>query len=769
MAASFKALRQYEKVGLIILGVVVMVVFTVDLNMFFGGNNSDPTIQAKGANVVSWKNGKLNQGQVEELINDNQQITAVQDEIKRIISKDKANPAQSKVEEIFRVNSPGDVIQRYIYFTHATAMGIQVDDQTVKEFLVKLSGERLNNREIKGILDEVVGDTPEARNRLFAAMRRELAAKMVERMLYSGMSGIAPEAAWQQFKKSSQQAQIEFIAHRAADFVDKVTEKPSEGELKKLYDELKTKARFVDTPDSGVIRTEEVAFAWVKGDFEKYVQEEMKKISDEKVAEYYEKNKTSFRQTQKPPPTPPASTDEKKSDGAEQGEDPSKEDPNKEDPAKETEPSKTEPSTIEPANTDPATPEKPKEEPRQPTDPPIVEEPKSQDPPADPKDGEEESLVALIQEPSTPPASQDPPAKEPAPTQESANEKTQEPAADPEKKEAAPEGEQGAGDKTNPPAETGVQEAPAGPPPPQEEFRPLSEVADMIRRDLAAPAADKRYNEALTAAEAELRALWKKVNLGEGKIDEAALKKFDFEAFAEKYGFTSGAIPLGPFDVVIKKEGLGNFPGFAYQAFTEKSMLYEPQTIRNRNFSSLETYIYWRTENKAEFTPTFEECREDLEKAYRYRKAKELAEAAAKKMAAEVKAGKSLKEHFPKEKVLVTGDFSYMNQFTRQVGGIPEIPLADEPFMDGIFNLKPMTATALPLANKSEFYVVYLSKYRFTDQELRERFANIPQFAEFAYGAMMNNYKVAETAQKEFFDSLNVRFANQEPEEVIEE
>ncbi len=776
MATTFKALRQYEKIGLIVLGVVVMIVFTMgDFFSYSGRSNNDGPGAPKGAKIVSWNSGSLTQGQFEQISSDHRSVIEVEQEILRQIGLDKKNPVQPKVQPVMAARGD-ELINRYIFSTYAANIGLVVDDEAVKTFLKKLSGDRMDMADIKKILDDTVGDTPEARTRFFSWMRRELAAKAVERMVFSGQAAVAPDGAWDEYKNMTQRAQIEFLALPTKGYMDQVKDTPSQAQLQTLYDDLKLKYRLVDYPDNGLRQAEQVAFGFVKANFETFVEAEMKNVTDKQVEDYYEKNKAKYRQTPKPPVQPPVTEGDKKpeGEGAEKADGKVEETKPEGDKPAEEKPATPEKGAAPPANTEPGksepeNKETPKEEPARPADPAAA--PKTEETPATPKDGEQDlSLISLISENSSTQEPKEPAGEKPQ-DRPPVEEKKAEPPTAQESEERKP------ADATKSP-ETPAQEKPADgavppkdekPEAPQEEFRPLSEVAKDIRRDIAAPIAQKTYTDEIQKAETELRALWKNLNEGEGKINKEELKKFDFEAFAAKHQFTLGAIPLSPPDVVQKdKDGLGGFPGFLDQAFfTDRSLLYEPRTIRNQFTMSEATFIYWRTEQKEEFEPKFAECQEDLENAYRYRKAKELAKEDAKKKAAEVKVGKTLKETFPKDNVLVTGEFTYTTPFSRgRVGQIPEIPAAGENFMREIFKLQPGQATSIPQADESQFYVIYLSKYGYTEKELREQFANFPIMAELAQAADTKENATRMAAYNEFLDSLDRKFEGQpEPDE----
>jgi hypothetical protein len=189
-------------------------------------------------------------------------------------------------------------------------------------------------------------------------------------------------------------------------------------------------------------------------------------------------------------------------------------------------------------------------------------------------------------------------------------------------------------------------------------------------------------------------------------------------------------------------------------------MLYEPRSITNPYGLSLDAYIYWRTEQKDGYLPKFEECREDLEKAYRYKKAKELAAKEAKEKAAEVKVGKSLKETFPKEQVLVTGHFTFLTRspYSSGVSQIPEIEMADEKFMQAVFGLQPLHATSVSVADESASYVIYLANYKYTEAELRKQYETYPFVQELARNADVQENATRRAAFEEFMVLLDEQY-----------
>lgn len=724
MATSFKTLRRYEKVGLIILGVIVMIFFTIDPSVLTGNRRGGPDSQLSGATYVSWNGGSLTYRQIEQIIRDHSAVMEVQREIFNKLQADRNNPGSPKVQPIRQAWMNEDVVNRYILASYANSIGIHIDDNAVRDYLRKLGDDRLNLADIKQIVDDTVGDSPEARTRFFSALRRELAAQAVERMVLSLEVGITPGSIWEQFQQIRQRAQIEFLELPVKNYLDQVKDAPSDAQLRTLYEELKTQYRRADVPDSGVKRPEELAFQWVRADFETFVKEEMKNVTDEQVAEYYERNKVNYKLPSKPPVRP--NTEEPGEEGNSEkpaSDDPGAEKPESEHPKPENEPS--EKPADSPENSGAAEPntEKPAE-PDEPT--PGADEPKSEDPPSS---GEEDSeLVSFV----AGSVAQDSPQQDPAQSQPAQDTPAGEPAQEPATEDAEP----------------------------QEEYRPLSEVADQIRRDLASRPADERYNAAIKKAEEELREFWKKVNLGDGKIDEKAVQEFDLEAFAAKYNLTWGVLPLSPADVAMTYPDLGQYPGFVQQAyFGDRSMRYEPRMISSPISTTLETYIYWRTDEKAEYVPTFEESRDDLIAADRYRKAKELARKDAQEKAAQVKVSSSLKETFPKENVLVTG------QFSQAEGRILEIPNADSRFVSEVFKMKPLTAAAINLADESSFFVVYLSHLEYSNEELKTQFERFPAYQELARSADFATYETRREAFDEFMAALNRQFHTQPTEE----
>ena len=339
------------------------------------------------------------------------------------------------------------------------------------------------------------------RSQLFEQLRIELSAQHMRMMAGSGVFAMSPSLAWDGFNRMNRRVKAELLPLPVADFDSKVTAQPTDAQIAALYEEGKDRYASPDSPEAGFKRRRTIAFQYLKADFEKFLQEQMAAITKEQVEEYYEKNKNDFKVTEA---APPAGGEAKPAD-----QQPAP------DEAKKVE---SEPAAKQPPADTPAAKEEAKEEEVE----LKLDAPASNDSPKpdgeskqsrhSPRQGDgavafvsynaEESAPAPT-EPAAQPAASDAPAapaeKEPVP--EAKTEAVPEPAA---KAETPPEAaakqpprkrrkaRPARSPPRNPPRKslripprTEPKEAPAATSEPPVQYKPLSEVEQEIRRNLA--------------------------------------------------------------------------------------------------------------------------------------------------------------------------------------------------------------------------------------------------------------------------------------------
>ena len=232
--------------------------------------------------------------------------------------------------------------------------------------------------------------------------------------------------------------------------------------------------------------------------------------------------------------------------------------------------------------------------------------------------------------------------------------------------------------------------------------KPLEEVADSIRRQLKGPEAETALKTAMATAENELenyfnlRLQWE-VNGKERKRPAPELP--DFQAIADKYGLLLGETELIDQDEMMKTE-----IGTIYEVFTVQNRPVPvplPQVIFNK-FASLseydstatdnrftgKSYVYWPTELAESKVATLEECKDEIIKFWRERKAVETATKAAEEIAAKVSKDKKLSSIDP-AKTIQTGEFTWFQpRGQRAVLSSPiGVDSPSEDFMETAFSL----------------------------------------------------------------------------------
>jgi hypothetical protein len=556
-----KYLRDNSKVVLAFVCVVLMLAWLVlpsidDLFKTRQTGQSDPV-------KVSWKGGQLTRNEL-------QQLRYVHNATVRFVSlvineatKRQGTPRapgymfvnlQSGQIGISPYDDDGHLVETMILAQRAKELGVKVNDETVKNFLIKLGDYTLKDSDgdfdalvRQAVPDSQVNITP---GMLFEHLKTEILAQQVRIMLQAGVESftpgditplgsrpmrlffrdhglLPPGEMWLAYEKLNRRVTIEAYPLAVEDFVSKVTEEPTDADLQKLFEEGRTRLANPAFPVSGFMQPHKVAFQYVKAELgettdkdgkrvitpSSFLDVARKEITDEQIAKAYEEGKAKgeFKVVEPPPmpvtpevkPVDPATKPEEKpgEKPAEKPADPNapkEEKPTEKPPEKPAEPKKEEPK-VDDAKKPETNPVDPKPADPKPADPkpadPKPADPKPTDPkPAEPKKNEGSALARDVQlvnfQADEKKKDENPAEAKPADTKP----------ADPKPAENKPAETKPADPAT--PADTKPGETkpvdPAAKPedkPAEKEvkFKPLDEVKDEIRTTLArAVAADRR-------------------------------------------------------------------------------------------------------------------------------------------------------------------------------------------------------------------------------------------------------------------------------------
>jgi hypothetical protein len=163
--------------------------------------------------------------------------------------------------------------------------------------------------------------------------------------------------------------------------------------------------------------------------------------------------------------------------------------------------------------------------------------------------------------------------------------------------------------------------------------------------------------------------------------------------------------------------------------FTPGALTLRPVT--SRDFEG-NRYISWKTEDQPEFTPTFQNAREDVERAWRIVEARGLARQKAEEIARQAEAGRQTlaavvagRQGLEARQV---GPFTWLTQGTVPLQALPSlsepegISMPGEEFMQAVFALQPGGTAVAFNEPRTVCYALRLESLEPPIEKLRERF-----------------------------------------------
>jgi|GEM_PF-1095918 len=819
MSSPLSFFRRNQKVLLAVFGVLIMLTFVVG-DYIVRNQPGGSGAAAPEQTVVSWKHGKLYDRDLWAMREAHNLAIRFLDLLVQKTLEAKGQPKGLGVTVVGgRVVDPGiprsyaeeDLVQTMILARKAEDLGVRISDAAILEFLDTLSDDVIPRNEFGVLLKDATGGRF-GQAQLFEQLRMELLAQHMRVMAGSGLFAMSPSLAWDAFNRLNRAVKAELLPLSVEDFQSKVTAQPTEAEVAALYEEGKSRYASPDLPEPGFKRRRKIAFQYLKADFEKYLQQEMTTLTQEQVAEYYEKNKNDFKVPESPPaeekkpaekpepdaggtaPKQPAAATEKpeakpaKAKPETKSDKPADAKPADAKPADakpadakpadtkpaDTKPADTKPADAKPADAKPADakpadakPADTKPADTKPADTKPADTKPADTKPADAKPADAkpaEAKPAEAKPESGKPAAAkskpaeaakeaelklNPPASKAAPVQAGESKQSenrasrrgtevmfvsynaeadvQEAPAETKKEKEAPKQEAAKAAK-DPVAKQTPKAPPAAPPavePPKSDaakseekkdeppakYKPLAEVEQEIRRNLARAPAQDKVTAALNNARNEIRkyfqshAAWRANLKTQPDLPEPTPP--DVKQLGEKHGLVGGETPLVD-ELQIADYELGkafrfNFAGgqfrresFAEIAYTDRQPLYQPDQIRS--FEVDVEFLYWKTKEAEAFVPELQDIRDEVVAAWKSQQAYQLAKAEAEKLAKSVQGDKPLKESLDAalaKNVLEPPAFTWLTRGAMPMGsGAPMLNVVDgvehagQDFMQVVFGLK---------------------------------------------------------------------------------
>ena len=782
MASPFSYFRKNQRLWMAAAVLIAILSFVVaPMLQSFTGRGSVSGRRDANAKAASWSGGSITQDQLDIELGE---LAVANTFLKKLAFDVREKGGFPKVPEVrpdFALvgitpdtRDPSSILERKILAAEANRMGIHFDDQSVKTFLQKFVDGKLSGEQIQKALREVSGGRMSLVdfNRL---MKEELAKNAVLRLANGGQryeeranaQGLPtavlspPSKNWQYFTRFKRRASVETYPVFVKDFEESIDGKPTDKELRELFDKGKELTR-INQPilTEPAFMTPELAdFEFIACDIEKIIDEEKTKITEELLRSEYER-----RAKEKVFDVP--MTEEEKKALQEKIEQEKKEQQAKEPAPANLPPTLDNPDSPAPAPAPAAEPAAaPAAEPAPAPAPEPAPAPAAEPAPAPaaepappPAANPQTSLtqnqptrLVSFQDPAPQPPAEAPAPVTPAPvTPAPVTTAAETPAAVPQVTEVP---------ATALPATETPSAAPSAVPqaaPPEAPAVPMrtqsfEEVKEALARELAAGPAfrvlEQRVNEMRDLMEiyAANRRAWERA-VAEKDSSMKEPEMLNLQQIADKYGFqfgrtglvdvrTASSLPIGRSRVSrgprMQPFEFPNLIRFAPNPLESDSLgnLYMPL----QSTALLTRYLFWKVAHEASSTPSFETARESVTSVWKMQRAAEKAESKAKDIATKASASslaESLGSDTERGLVVRPTPFSWFNplmaDFDIQLSNVENLKPLDNDFMEKVFAAEPGTTLVASDAAKEIFYVVKVLDFSPSEEDLMLSFSAAP-------------------------------------------
>ena len=733
MASPLRWFRKYSFFFIVVFGVLLMAIFGLG-SVVTGLNPSDLARRTTRENkvVAEWAGGELKESDLFDLRQRHFAGQRLIEEVyKYALEQNGGNPFRPGVERILPIIRQGsnpsvqqmndEIMNRYWMAKRASDEGFMVDENMVIDYLAQFSGDAGLSKNILKQLNKRANPgvplTPVVRQ-----LQSELLWQQMESLAGAGLafntnsqegvSAINPTEAVELFARTNRQIECKVLPIPVEDYVSKVTEEPSDSELRELFDEGKYDYPSYDLRDPGFKQLKKGKLQYFVAELETFVQNEMAKISDEEVQAEYDRlvEAEDNMVMQVVPKETPA------------GEAPDAAGTPGDGSATETDDVPAEQS-MEPGGSVDAI-----EEAEEETE--LVEEVIEQvteeleenlEESGGGNSGGYTSLLIQDEEPAeteivevleiesseTPvqePDAQSPAEQETVPAAQASNEE-------------APAADAGSDSEMQEPAETApgaVDEGSDDPviddgPTVEREPKSLNDVAEDIKRRMVMQDARAARDKAVDSAEREIRKFqmlydrWENELEGDKDKTEEPTRP-NYQEVADKYGIQFAETDWVD-QTTIDQEKIGQVVVFdmasrqaiqiGQQLFSDFDNLNAYQPLTADDFRTSSRFLYWFSEKVDAKVPDFDDAREDVLNYWKRNQAIDLAMAEANRIAEEVNdQKKELGDMYP-EKALDTGSFAWFSKFGRFAYGAPiGVTEPGEELMETAFGLEINSAGA---------------------------------------------------------------------------
>ena len=311
MSKMMHNLRKYQKTVLAVTGVLIIFVFTVGAYIA-DWQQAAPQSEGLKTTVVTYRGGRISDQDMSMMVGAHYRASRGCERIGREGLGKGQMPHGYYVYPGYVWGVPPTydeqtVLQIRLLAEKARTLGMAVDDTAVYQFLRRLYGVPSTSQSADGDIRQALQDELGEQMsflQFVEQMKIELLAQHMRYLGRSVLSGTDPQTmqpapspaeAYAYFERLNRESQIEAYPVKVEDYVDKVKGKPTDKQLAELFEKYKEQEPSPYMPEPGFRVPPKVAIQYVKADFNKLLEEEKAKITEEQIKEEYEKGVASGR------------------------------------------------------------------------------------------------------------------------------------------------------------------------------------------------------------------------------------------------------------------------------------------------------------------------------------------------------------------------------------------------------------------------------------------------------------------------------------------
>lgn len=287
MASPLSVFRKHQYWFLVGMGVLLMVAFVVlpPIDDYLRHRSTTGGSAARQV-VARWKGGRITDGQLQTMRVTHLVTMNFLDEVMKLTIQRKGLPKGPSRRD-FGDSSDEGLIATMLMAEKARQLGMVITDDAIQDYLDRLSDRLLTQEDYEQIFKQTVGGRLTSQM-LFNWLRQELLAYYLQQNVLMGIVPATPSENWQNFLRVHQLAAVELLPISVDDFRSQLPRRPTEDELKQLYESSKDRYPDPSSAEPGFRRLPKVNFAYVRLDGNKLLEAEKAKITEEQVKAEYE-------------------------------------------------------------------------------------------------------------------------------------------------------------------------------------------------------------------------------------------------------------------------------------------------------------------------------------------------------------------------------------------------------------------------------------------------------------------------------------------------